>query len=240
MLCYRLTANPRAPNQLHALRHSLWTSLTKQGGISSRISSKDRYQSKNGLGLNLRDLEPPIHKFTLCNALQSVENEGPPLPCAVMKSVYLAHDPNWILDTFWDSCNSLGYEYNGLPRNPRHPSRLSVGDHLFGQCLKCDYSQPPPPRALQHPPLKLKPLPTATWVKSLRWTSPKWKLLSPMALSPSLQNTLCRGLTPPRVFSNGTPLNPTSFPAPPRAPRTIALGTTPSTQFLPRRQLSVG
>ena len=61
-----------------------------------------------------------------------------------MKSAYLDDEPNWILDTFWDSCNSLGYEYNGLPWNPPPPARLTVGDHLFVQCLNCDYSQPPP------------------------------------------------------------------------------------------------
>ena len=61
----------------------------------SRISPKDRYQSKNWLGFNLTDLESPMHKFTISNALGCLKNEGPPLPCDIMKSAYLAHEPNW-------------------------------------------------------------------------------------------------------------------------------------------------
>ena len=69
VLCYRLIAHRLTLNQLHSLCHFLWTSLTKQRSISTKISPKDRYRPKGRGGLNLTDLESAIHKFNVSSAL---------------------------------------------------------------------------------------------------------------------------------------------------------------------------
>ena len=60
------------------------------------------------------------------------------MSCRVMQQALLSPDRNWFLDSFWDSCNALGLEYNGLPWNPAPHDLLIRRYHVYVKCWSPD------------------------------------------------------------------------------------------------------
>ena len=130
ILCYRLMVQPLSPQQLQALKHQLWTALAQQGGVSTKVSLKDRHQPKLRLGQNIRDLTIAIPKFKVASGIQFLNREGRTSLVGSCNKLSSPLTRIGFLTLSSDSCSALGLEYNGLPWNPTPHDPLIPRDHL--------------------------------------------------------------------------------------------------------------
>ena len=100
--------------------------------------TQNRHEPNWRLGLNVRDPTFAINKFTVPSGIRFLNREGPDIPCRVMQQALLSPDLNWFLDSFRDSCNALGVQYNGLPWNLAPQYLLIPPDLLYVKCWSPD------------------------------------------------------------------------------------------------------
>ena len=87
-------------------------------------------------------------------------------------------------DSFWDSCNALGLEYNSLPWNPAPHDLLIPRDHLYVKCWSPDTAEaetfPAVPSRGAHGTVQMDFSDESCQLQddnTLSWTPPQWVFL---------------------------------------------------------------